>query len=73
MCLAGTAIPPSAEYQRGLAQAQSAEVAAPGVYAKAKSALGRSVGLTLKNNNVSIDEACDGKLFRPAGYQIALS
>jgi outer membrane protein len=54
------------QYERDLAQAQSAEVAALGIYAKAKAALERAVGLTLKNYNVSIGEAYDGKLSRPA-------
>lgn len=53
------------QYERNLAQAESAEVSALGVYAKSKSALERAVGLTLKNNNVSIDEAYDGKVSRP--------
>jgi outer membrane protein len=52
------------QYERNLAQAASAEVTALGVYAKAKSALERAVGLTLKNNNVNIDEAYDGKVSR---------
>jgi hypothetical protein len=30
-----------------------------------KSALERAVGLTLRNNDVSIGEACDGENFRP--------
>jgi outer membrane protein len=53
------------QYQRDLAQAQSGEVAALGIYAKAKAALERAAGLTLKNNNVSIGEAYQGKLSRP--------
>jgi hypothetical protein len=36
------------DYERDLAQAQSSEVSALGVYAKAKAALERAVGLTLK-------------------------
>jgi outer membrane protein len=53
------------QYERNLAQAESAEVSALGVYAKSKSALERAVGLTLKNNNVSIEEAYDGKVSHP--------
>jgi outer membrane protein len=53
------------QYERNLAQAESAEVSALGVYAKSKSALERAVGLTLKNNNVSVEEAYDGKVSRP--------
>jgi hypothetical protein len=53
------------QYERNLAQAESAEVSALGVYAKSKSALERAVDLTLKNNIVSIEEAYDGKVSRP--------
>jgi outer membrane protein len=53
------------QYERNLAQAESAEVTALGVYGKSKSALERAVGLTLKNNNVDIGEAYDGKVSRP--------
>ncbi len=52
-------------YQRDLAQGRSAELAALGVYAKAKTALQRAVGLTLQNNGVSIEEAYEGKVSRP--------
>jgi outer membrane protein TolC len=54
------------QFVRNLAQAQSAEVTALGTYAKAKSALERAVGLTLRNNNVSLEEAYAGQLSRPA-------
>jgi outer membrane protein len=53
------------QYERNLAQAESAEVTALGVYGESKSALERAVGLTLKNNNVDIGEAYDGKVSRP--------
>jgi outer membrane protein TolC len=53
------------QYDRNLAQAESAEVTALGVYGKSKSALERAVGLTLKNNNVDIGEAYEGKVSRP--------
>jgi outer membrane protein len=53
------------QFERNLAQAESAEVSALGVYAKSKSALERAVGLTLKNNDVNIEEAYDGKVSRP--------
>jgi outer membrane protein len=49
-------------YERDLAQAESSEVSALGVYAKAKAALERAVRLTLKNNNVNLDEAYEGRL-----------
>jgi outer membrane protein len=54
------------QYQRDLAQAQSAEVAALGIYAKAKAALERAVGLTLKNNNVDFEESYQGHLSNPS-------
>jgi outer membrane protein len=54
------------QFQRNLAQAESAEVAALGVYAKANAALERAVGLTLTNHDVSIGEAYEGRLSRPA-------
>lgn len=54
------------QYERNLAQAESAEVTALGVYAKSKSELERAVGLTLKNNNVDLEEAYDGKISRRA-------
>jgi outer membrane protein TolC len=52
------------QYQRDLAQGRSAELTALGVYAKAKTALERAVGLTLQNNGVSIEEAYQGQLSR---------
>lgn len=55
------------QYERNLAQAESAEVTALGVYAKAKAALERAVGLTLKNNNLDIGEAYDGRMSHPPG------
>jgi len=54
------------QYERNLAQAESAEVTALDVYAESKSALERAVGLTLKNNNVDLEEAYDGKISRRA-------
>jgi outer membrane protein len=50
------------QYQRDLAQARSSEVTALGVYAKAKAALERAVGLTLQDNNIDIGEAYKGKI-----------
>jgi hypothetical protein len=49
------------QYERHLAQAESAAVSARGAYAKSKSALERVVGLRRKNNDVDIEEAYDGK------------
>jgi outer membrane protein len=48
------------QYQSYVAQARSTEVAALDGYAKAKDQYERSIGLTLNNHNVSIDEAFKG-------------
>jgi outer membrane protein len=48
------------QYQGYVAQARSTEVAALDAYAKAKVQFERSVGLTLNNHNVSIDETFRG-------------
>ena len=53
------------QFQSFLAQARSTEVAAKGAYAKAKLALDRATGRTLETNNVSIDEAYQGRVSRP--------
>ena len=53
------------QYQRDLAQARSTEVASQGTYAKARAALERATGLTLRNNGISIDEAYRGQVARP--------
>jgi outer membrane protein TolC len=52
------------QYQSYVAQARSTEVAALDAYAKAKDQYERSVGLTLNNHNVSIDEAFKGVVQR---------
>ncbi|HEX4275449.1 MAG TPA: TolC family protein [Bryobacteraceae bacterium] len=52
------------QYQGYVAQARSTEVAALDAYAKAKTQYERSVGLTLNNHNVSIDEAFKGTVGR---------
>jgi outer membrane protein TolC len=54
------------QYQTYLAQAQSTEVAAKGAYAKAMIALDRATASTLDANQVSIDEARNGRVSRPA-------
>jgi outer membrane protein TolC len=54
------------QYQTYLAQAQSTEVAAKGAYAKAMIALDRATASTLAVNQVSIEEARNGRVFRPA-------
>jgi len=52
------------QYQTYLAQAQSTEVAAKGAYAKAKIALDRAIASTLEVNQVSIEEARNGRVSR---------
>ena len=52
------------QYQSYVAQARSTEVAALDAYAKAKTQYERSVGLTLTNHDVSIDEAFKGVVQR---------
>ena len=54
------------QYQTYLAQAQSTEVAAKAAYAKAVIALDRAVARTLEVNQVSIDEARNGRISKPA-------
>jgi outer membrane protein len=54
------------QYQTYLAQAQSTEVAAKGAYAKAMIALDRATASTLAVNQVSIEEARNGRVSRPA-------
>lgn len=53
------------QYQSFLAQASSTEVAAKDAYAKAKVTLQRAVGLTLRENGISIGEVYQGKVSRP--------
>jgi outer membrane protein TolC len=52
-------------YQRDLAQAQSAEVAARASYAKARVDLSRVIGETLIVNNIEVVEAMAGQVSRP--------
>jgi outer membrane protein TolC len=52
------------QYQSYVAQARSTEVAALDAYAKAKVQFERSVGLTLPNHDVSIDDAFKGSVPR---------
>jgi outer membrane protein len=54
------------QYQTYLAQARSTEVAAKGAYAKARVALDRATARTLEVNQVSIEEATNGRVSRPA-------
>jgi outer membrane protein TolC len=54
------------QYQTYLAQARSTEVAAKGAYVKAMIALDRATARTLEVNDVSIQEAQNGRVSRPA-------
>jgi outer membrane protein TolC len=54
------------QHQTYLAQARSTEVAAKGAYAKAMIALDRATARTLEANEVSIQEAQNGRVSRPA-------
>jgi outer membrane protein TolC len=54
------------QYQTYLAQARSTEVAAKGSYVKAKVALDRATATTLEVNQVSIQEAQNGRVSLPA-------
>jgi outer membrane protein len=54
------------QYQTYLAQARSTEVSAKGAYAKAKVALDRATANTLEVNQVSIQEARNGRVSRPS-------
>ncbi len=53
------------QYQSYVAQARSTEVAARGTYAKAKTELERTIGLTLPNHNIAVDEVMKGKITTP--------
>src|ERR1700733_2597423 len=57
------------QYQTYLAQARSTEVAAKSSYAKAKVALDRATASTLEVNQVSIQEARNGRVARPSTIQ----
>ena len=52
------------QYQSYLAQARTTESAAKSVYAKARTALNRAIGVTLTINNVSVADAMAGKVRR---------
>jgi outer membrane protein len=58
------------QYETYAAQARSTEVVARGAYAKARTQLERALGVTLPNNNVSIDEALKGQVARTSAPQI---
>ena len=52
------------QQQRDLAAAQSSEVASLVAYSNARIALDQTVGLTLEQNHISVQEALDGKIQR---------
>jgi len=49
-----------------VAQARSAEVAALGAYSKARTQLDSVMGIILRANNVTLDEAFKGEVARPS-------
>jgi len=51
------------QYQSYVAQARSTEVAARGMYVKAREALERAIGETLENHNISIDDTYRGPVY----------
>jgi len=52
--------------QRDLATAQATEISALASYSQARILLDQTLGTTLKNNNVLIDEAQNGRVARPS-------
>ena len=54
------------QYESFVAQARSSEVAARGAWAKARNQYERVLGLTLRNHNVSVEEAVRGQVSRPS-------
>jgi outer membrane protein TolC len=52
--------------QRDLATAQSTEIAAQVAYSNARVALGETLGTTLKDNNVTLEQALSGRVSRPS-------
>ncbi len=53
------------QYQAQLSQARSTEIAARAAYAKARVGLERAIGMTLQDNNVSVEEGRTGRISRP--------
>ena len=52
------------QYQSYVAQARSAEVAALGAYSKARTQLDSVMGIILRANGISLDEAYKGEVAR---------
>ena len=53
------------QYQSFVAQARSTEVAARGVYAKARTQLERAIGRTLEEHNIAVNEVYRNQVTRP--------
>jgi outer membrane protein TolC len=53
------------QYQSFVAQTRSTEVAAKGVYAKARTQLDRAIGLTLEAHNVAVQEVYRNRVTQP--------
>jgi outer membrane protein TolC len=53
------------QYQSFVAQTRSTEVAAKGVYAKARTQLERAIGLTLESHNVAVQEVYRNRVTQP--------
>ena len=60
------------QQQRDLATAQSAEIAALVAYSNARVALDQTLGTTLDQNHVSLDEAIRGRVVRPSALPTSL-
>jgi outer membrane protein len=54
------------QYQSYLAQAQSTELVAKGNYFKARAALERALGTSLESQNITFEEAYNGRVSRPS-------
>lgn len=54
------------QYQSYVAQAKSAEVAALGTYAKARHQLDSAMGIILRANDITLDQAYRGEVARPS-------
>jgi outer membrane protein TolC len=54
------------QYQSYLAQAQSTELVAKGNYFKARAALERALGTSLEAQNITFEEAYNGRVSRPS-------
>jgi outer membrane protein TolC len=54
------------QYQSYVAQARSAEVAALGAYSKARTQLDSVMGIILRANGITLDEAFKGEMARPS-------